>query len=1061
MRTTKKIISAVLAICMLASTSIMSSFAATADNAVSGSDNALDSTYSQAAEAIDAEYAYDGTDLGAMYSPEQTVFKVWAPKASEVTLNLYATGSDTEEGAAKLGTYALEKLMDGDKWTGVWTVAVAGDLKNVYYTYTVVTSNTTGTGASKKETQDVYSYAVGVNGKRSMVVDLDSTDPEGWENDTHVLLDESTDSSVWELHVKDFSYDPASGVSEANRGKFTAFTEKGTTLNGEGNVSTCIDYLKELGVTTVQITPFYDFQSINEAGNDAQFNWGYDPQNYNVPEGSYSTNPYDGNVRIKECKQMIQALHEAGISVVMDVVYNHTYSTDSCFQSTVPNYYYRMTKTGAFSNGSGCGNECATERAMYRKFVIDSCLYWVNEYHVDGFRFDLMGIMDVETMNMIRAELDKVDPRITTWGEGWTGGDSYHPTNTCAGTKYLPAIQANASKLDKRIALFNDGIRDGIKGNCMNITNTGFVQGAKTSAKDISYGIRANTVGTNKWKASAPSQCVTYAACHDNATFYDQIIGSTGLADYGVRVSDAVAMNKLGAAIVYTSQGISFILAGEEMCRSKNGDTNSYKSPATLNMIKWQNVVDYADVISYYKGLMQIKSAFTPLTCMDATYQNAFKFTGGLSSVSNQVSFTVTNDQEGEWNKMAVIYNSAATAATVTLKEVAEDAQWVVIANDQTAGLDNLGEVTGATFTVPARSALIAVDKAGYESAGLKSNYGKVKINYVYEADGTPLDSSVILQGSVGTGYQTSASAGVPDTYIVNDVEGNTTGKFGEELTEVTYYYTDYVPESIQNADFNGDGNINIMDVTAMQKHFANLAKLAPEFEAKLDLNYDDAKNVEDCTMLAKHLAKIPVSSGNVIANYYYTNNKGELDKITTSQEFAGRVGSEFKTSEFKVVGYAVDPNNKPAKTEGKIPYGDTLEVNYYYTASSLDINLYVKHNGSLTWAPYVWIWGSDLKGKDSDNYTKSGVWPGDKLADTNGDGWYECSFTYKGAGTYNVIVSNNGSTQTIDYKGFVDNDMWIVIDDAKVSGGTFLTFYTDNPDTNPDAPIADQVVIE
>ena len=233
MRTTKKIISAVLAICMLASTSVMSSFAATADNAVSGSDNALDSTYSQAAEAIDAEYAYDGTDLGAVYSPEQTVFKVWSPKASEVILNLYATGSDTEEGAANLGTHTLEKLMDGDKWTGVWTVTLPEDLKNVYYTYTVTTSNTTGTSATKKETQDVYSYAVGVNGKRSMVVDLDSTDPEGWENDTHVLLDESTDSSVWELHVKDFSYDPASGVSEANRGKFTAFTEKGTTLNGE------------------------------------------------------------------------------------------------------------------------------------------------------------------------------------------------------------------------------------------------------------------------------------------------------------------------------------------------------------------------------------------------------------------------------------------------------------------------------------------------------------------------------------------------------------------------------------------------------------------------------------------------------------------------------------------------------------------------------------------------------------------------------------------------------------------------------------------------------------
>ena len=1057
MRTTKKIISAVLAICMLASTSVVSAFAATADEAVSA-DYARDTAYTQATEAIDAEYAYDKRDLGATYSPESTTFKVWAPTATEVTLNLYATGSDTEEGAADLGTYALEKLMEDDAWTGVWTVTVTGDLKNIYYTYTITAANTTGTRTTTKETQDVYSVAVGVNGKRSMVCDLDSTDPEGWENDTHVLPEEQTDSTVWELHIKDFSYDPASGVSEANRGKYTAFTETGTTLNGEGNIATCIDYLKELGITTVQLNPFYDFQSINEAGADTQFNWGYDPQNYNVPEGSFSTNPYDGNVRIKECKQMIQALHDAGISVVMDVVYNHTYSTDSCFQSTVPNYYYRMTSAGAFSNGSGCGNECATERAMYRDYMIQSCLYWVNEYHVDGFRFDLMGLLDVETMNMVREALDGVDSRITMWGEGWTGGDSYHPTNTCAGTKYYPATQANASKLSSRIAFFNDGIRDGIKGSVFDITSKGFIQGSNTSARGISYGIRANTVGTNGWQALAPEQCVTYAACHDNATIYDQIIASTGLGDYGDRITDAVKMNKLAGAIVNSTQGVSFILAGEEMCRTKNGDTNSYKSAPTTNMIKWQNVVDYADVVSYYKGLMQIREQFTPLTCGDNTYKSAFKLTNSLTASTNQVSFTITNDQEGEWNKMAVLYNSAATEASITLKDTTVT-DWVVLANDKAAGLDSLGEVTGSTFTIPAYSAIIAVDKAGYESAGITSDLGKVVVNYVYQ-DGTELDESVVIQGTVGTGYQTTPGAGVADIYVLDHVEGPDTGVFAEETTEVTYVYTDYVPESIQNADINGDGNVNILDVTDMMKYFADLTTLTDDQIAKLDLNYDGSKNVSDCTMLQKYLAGYVVSTGTVVANYYYTDAEGNLKNLTSSKTMTGRVGSDFTTEEYRVVGYAVDENNLPAITEGKIPYGPTLEINYYYTASSLDINLHFKHSGSFTWAPSVWIWGSDLTGKDSNNYTTSGVWPGDTLTDADGDGWYDYGFTYQGAGSYNVIVSNNSSTQTGDYKGCVYNEMWIVIDDSKISGGNYLTFYTENPDTNPDAPIAEGVYL-
>jgi type I pullulanase len=1057
MRTTKKIVSVILAACMLASTSAISGFAATVDD-----DSTVSTTtpYSTACEALDKQYAYDGNDLGATYSPEKTVFKVWSPTATEVKLNLYATGSDDEPNAANLGSYDLEKVMDGEDWNGVWTVTVNDDLKNVYYTYTITAVPTTGGDAVTNETQDIYSVATGVNGNRSMVCDLDSTDPEGWENDSHVLLDNVTDSSVWELHIKDFSYDEASGVSEENRGKYLAFTEEGTTLNGEGNISTCIDYLKELGITTVQLNPFYDFQSVNEAGEDSQFNWGYDPQNYNVPEGSYSSNPYDGNVRITECKQMIQALHNAGISVVMDVVYNHTYSTDSCFQNTVPNYYYRMTKAGEFSNGSGCGNECATERAMYREFLVNSCRYWVDEYHVDGFRFDLMGLMDVEAMNAIRANLDEVDTRITMWGEGWTGGTSVHPTYTYTGAKFYAATQANAAKVSDRIAFFNDAIRDTIKGSVFDTTAGAFIQGNKDTSytKGIIVGVQANTTEKNGWLASAPSQTVTYDACHDNATLYDRIINSTSLAGYGERNDDAIKMNKLAGSILYTSQGVTFTLAGEEMCRSKDGDENSYRSAATLNMIKWQNIVDNADVVSYYKGLNQIKAAFSPLTCDDNTYKDSYVFTNSTSEYTSTISFTIANDTEGEWSKMAVLYNSSNKDAKVSLKDKTVT-NWVIIANGESAGLENLGEVTGSTFTVPARSAIIAVEKSSFEAAGLDANMGKVKVNYVYEKDGTALADSVILQGTIGTGYQTTSSTSVPNTYVFTTVEGETTGTYSDDVKEVTYYYTDYVPESITLADMNDDGVVDIQDVTIMQKGLASLIELTDEQLAKFDVNYDDEKDISDCTMIQKYLAGMPVSSGSVTVNHYYTDANGNLAKLTDTTVISGRAGDDFTTSDFKVIGYGVDETKYPEKTSGKIPYGSAT-VNYYYTTSSLDINLHFKHSGSLTWNPYIWIWGSDLEGKDSLNYTSSGTWPGDKLTDEDGDGWYDFSCTYKGAGTYNVIISNNQATQTVDYKGFVDNEMWVVIDDTKLSSGSYLTFYTDNPETNPNAPIAAQVTL-
>ena len=457
----RKLLSVLLAVLMvLGSVSLVAVSAAEAENP---------NPYSVEAMKIDKEFGYDGDDLGSTYTPEATTFKVWSPTAKSVTLKLYATGSDTEEGAADLGSHE----MAFDSTTGVWSVTVEGDLLNVYYTYEVATVALV-TGVEKvNETVDIYAKAVGVNGNRAMVVDLDSTDPEGWENDAHIFVDEQADAIIWEVVVRDFSASESSGVSEANRGKFLAFTEEGTTVNGEGYVATGIDYLKELGVTHVQINPFYDFASIQEDKDlSLQYNWGYDPKNYNVPEGSYSSNPYDGNVRINECKQMIQALHEAGIGVIMDVVYNHTYASDtSFFQLTVPNYYYRFNKTGGWSAGSGCGNDTASEREMFRKFMIDSCRYWVEEYHVDGFRFDLMGLHDVETMNQIRADLDTIDPKLVMYGEGWNMSSEFDPTD-CEGNTVLGASQRNAAVLDERVGMFNDQIRDGLKGNVFSNTIT-------------------------------------------------------------------------------------------------------------------------------------------------------------------------------------------------------------------------------------------------------------------------------------------------------------------------------------------------------------------------------------------------------------------------------------------------------------------------------------------------------------------------------------------------------------------------------------------------------------
>lgn len=715
--------------------------------------------------------AYSGNDLGASYSKKATTFKVWSPNAASVRVNIFEHGSDNEGDAGSI----MSRAMSLDKTTGVWSVTINGDLLNKYYTYSVTHGKIT------KETADVYAKACGVNGQRSMVVDLSTTNPDGWENDKHVLVQNQTDASVWEISVADFSSSESSGVSEANRGKYLAFTEEGTTVNGvQGASSTCVDYLKKLGVKYVQIMPFYDFGSVDESKNIMdQYNWGYDPVNYNCPEGSYSTNPKKGEVRIKECKQMIQALHNAGIGVIMDVVYNHTYTSDSWFQRTVPNYYYRMNNDGTFSNGSGCSNDTASEHLMFRKYMIDSVTYWASEYHIDGFRFDLMGLHDVTTMNSIRTALDNLyadgsGSQILMYGEAWDMA-----TNCDEGT--VLASQKNLKQLSDRIGAFDDTIRDAIKGSTGG-TDGAFVQEGSRRA-NLKTGIAGQSDTTTGW-ANVPSQCVTYASCHDNLCLYDKLVGSVYGADgkYRKRYEDLVAMNKLSAAIVITSQGILFSLGGEEFCRSKDGDENSYASSRKENMLDWENVDLYSDVIEYYRGLYKIRDAFAAFSDSTAATANSLTY---LSDVPKGVmGYTINNTESGKWSQMCVIFNGSDSAQNVTAK-----GDWVVLADNKTAGLRNIKNVTNSV-KVEAHSAVIMVDTKSYDSAGIMDDEGAVVIDY-YDNKTEKLIKSQTLTGELGTSYDVTNLASTLN-YDVKKTDGEIKGVFTDQVGHAKVYVEEY-----------------------------------------------------------------------------------------------------------------------------------------------------------------------------------------------------------------------------------------------------------------------------
>lgn len=975
-----KIIASMLAVMMVGTT---------ASVAVSAADPESANPYEAQAAAYDAQ-AYAGNDLGAVYTPEKTTFKLWSPSAQSVKLNLYTKGSDAENGALKLQSLNMTKSDNA-----VWSITVSSDLKNMYYTYSVTNNGRT------EETVDPYAKAVGVNGERGMIVDLDSTDPANWDNDTAFQrVANQSDASVWEVHVKDFSYDASSGVSEANRGKYLAFTEENTTLNGEGKLSTGIKYLKELGINYVQINPFYDYGSVDETGSDTQFNWGYDPKNYNAPEGSYSSNPYDGNVRINETKQMIQSLHNNGMGVIMDVVYNHTYSSDSVFQKTVPDYYYRINADGSFSNGSGCGNDTASEREMYRKYMVDSVTYWAKEYHIDGFRFDLMGLHDVQTMNEIRAALDEIDPDIIVYGEGWSLSSTFD-------RGAVPAAQANSKQLNSRVGCFNDQIRDGLKGSVFQSKGKAYIQGDKTAAKAVYLGLLANTPRGGNWQSTTPEQTVTYASCHDNATLYDRLVYSMG-GDFTERYDSYIKMNKLSAATVFASQGVAFMLAGEEFARTKIGDENSYSSSPDENKLDWNRTVDYADLLSYYKGMLEFRNYFEPVR----TPVKLDSVTGEYSTETGIVK-VVYADQNFAWKNVVILLNDSTEDQVVTLESTLPD-KWVSVVNGDMAGITAIDEFSGRDITVPAGEPLILVDKNSYTSAGQAPAKGVVEVQHVDEVTGAVL-SSYVITGKVGEYYATKPSSSFELDYNLSSRSDNTEGYFTSNKTVVKYMYK---PNTVKFNDVNGDGRVSLIDAVLMQKYIMGLKTLTAQQIENADVNMNGKLDLADVVLIQRALLGYPAPKAIGTLTVSYVDEDG--NKLQKDLVEKRKAGQSYETSPAEINYYSLVEDRLPDNATGKISVGNTV-VTYVYKLNALTSTIKVKMPEGSTDVPNLYVW------EEGSSTPNCGAWPGTAMTAAS-DGWYEASFAT--SGTYNWIV-NYGSTQTPDMIGYSGNQWVIMAEDG------------------------------
>ncbi len=633
---------------------------------------------------------YSGEDLELTVNDSGTHFRLWSPKAQEVVVLIYDNGHSG---------HAIENIkMNFDAATGTWTASSPEKLYGKYYTFRVLQD-----GKWLKETPGVWAKAVGVNGQRAAIIDFSKTNPEGWNNDKGPKVENFSDVIVYEMHHRDMSMDPSSGI--ANKGKFLALTEPETT--SPQGLATGIDHLKELGITHVHILPSYDYNSVDEANPQFnQYNWGYDPLNYNAPEGSYSTNPNDPSSRVKEMKEMVKALHDAGIGVIMDVVYNHTAENDnSNFELTAPGYYHRHWNDGNYSDASGCGNETASERQQMRDYIVNSVKYWADEYHIDGFRFDLMAIHDIDTMNEVAAELKKINPSIFVYGEGWTAGDSpLAPERR--------ALKENVSKMTD-IAVFSDDIRDAVKGHYTNAEDRGFATGKPGQEETVKIGIVAATAhpqvdyskGNNSKfpYAASPEMIVNYVSCHDDLMLTDKLRKSMPQESDSIRQAAA----KLAQTIIFTSQGTPFMFAGEEIFRDKKGVHNSYKSPDSINAIDWNLKAENIDLFNYYKGLIALRKAHPAfrMTSAEDIAKNLVFDKIDSQKQPNLISYSLKNNANGDaWKEIKVVLNGADKSQTVNIPK----GNWNIVATDGKISPDaDLGTTKGGKISVAPYSALI------------------------------------------------------------------------------------------------------------------------------------------------------------------------------------------------------------------------------------------------------------------------------------------------------------------------------------------------------------------
>ncbi len=621
-----------------------------------------------------AKYTYTGDDLGNTYTPTKTKFRVWAPTATALNLITYASAT-TQAADGKVIPMTADV-------NGTWVATLPGNQNGTIYTYRAVFKTTTN------EAVDPYVRATTINGEKGVVVDLSKTNPTNWSTVKPKFSGNLTDASIYELHVRDLSMDSKSGISTANKGKFLAFTE----LPSYKGVKTGVGHIKSMGVTHVELLPIFDFASVDESS--PTFNWGYDPQNYNVPEGSYSSNPANPTARIVELKSAVQALHSQGLRMNMDVVYNHVASaSEFSEQKLVPDYFFRYDSSGNLTNGSGCGNDVASERPMVRKFIVDSVKYWASQYHLDGFRFDLMGLMDIKTISAVRTALNAIDPTIVIIGEGWNMGTLPEEQR---------ANQVNIAKLPG-VAVFNDQIRDGIKGSVFDSAATGYVTGKESAKSDVEDGIVGNTSYAGsvfpKWIGGAPGQSVNYVESHDNLTLADKLVASNVVKTPAVIAS----IDRLSAAIHILAQGVPFIQAGQEFLRSKNGDTNSYKSSDLINSLKWDSLKTNATTVSYYRGLLALRSVHPAFRMATSSAVDAnLRFMYAQKSV---IAYLLNGSAvKDSWAEIVVIHNPYSTPMVTKLLS---SKKWKVVVSGTSAGIKTLSTFTGDSVSVPPQSTIV------------------------------------------------------------------------------------------------------------------------------------------------------------------------------------------------------------------------------------------------------------------------------------------------------------------------------------------------------------------